>query len=194
VSLPAGAIACFFSDGLIEARRGKELLGRERLSELLAALGGHPAAADLLAQVRRAARSTPDDMAACILQASATTVYAHVEELELDVARLRTRATRCFLQACDASAYEIARALRHADEIAAAFGAALLRVEIHPTGTVVTALAPAQLPRARADAGYSNGGAVHPGMTSGSPSLTRSGNSAGRLSRNAVMPSTASAD
>jgi hypothetical protein len=201
VSLPAGTIACFFSDGLIEARRGKELLGRERLSELLAALGGRPTAADLLAQVRRAARSTPDDMAACIMTPSASAVYAHVEELELDAGRVRTSATRHFLEACGASACEIARTLRHADEIAEVRGGVLLRAVIRPSDTVVTAFEPLQLDRAgigggrsSAPAGYSNAGAVQPGMTSGSPSLTRSGNFAGRFSRNAVMPSTASAD
>ncbi len=41
---------------------------------------------------------------------------------------------------------------------------------------------------------YSNSGALQPGITSGRPSLTRSGKLAGRFSRKAVMPSTASAD
>ncbi len=41
---------------------------------------------------------------------------------------------------------------------------------------------------------YSNSGARQPGMMSGRPSLTRSGKLAGRFSRKAVTPSTASAD
>jgi hypothetical protein len=41
---------------------------------------------------------------------------------------------------------------------------------------------------------YSNSGARQPGMMSGRPSLTRSGKTAGRFSRKAVTPSTASAD
>ena len=48
--------------------------------------------------------------------------------------------------------------------------------------------------RAAGAAGYPNAGSSRPGNSSGSPSLTRSLNSAGRFSRNDMTPSRASAD
>jgi serine phosphatase RsbU (regulator of sigma subunit) len=152
VSLPAGTVACFFSDGLIEARRGKELLGRERVSEILAAIGPRPTATDLLHQVQQAALATPDDMAACILLPTTAAVYAHVEELEVDARQLDAAATRGFLEACEAPEHEIARALEGACDVVHAYGAALLRVAIHPTGATVEVAAPASPRRPRASA------------------------------------------
>jgi hypothetical protein len=154
ISLPAGALACFFSDGLIEARRGKELLGRERVSELLAALGTRPAAKDLLAQVQQAALTTPDDMAACILLPSDPAGYAHIEELEVDADRLDAPSTRRFLEACGAPPREIAQALARATEIAGAREGALLRVDMGAASTTVTARMPRspEHSRARVDA------------------------------------------
>jgi Stage II sporulation protein E (SpoIIE) len=149
VSLPAGAEACFFSDGLIEARcEGSEeggLLGRERLSEILTALGPRPLAADLLAEVRVAARAIPDDMAACILapQAAAAGADIYVEELETDERALTAGNVRRFLEACRLPAPEIARAIELAGVTAAAFDTAVLRIERRPTGVSATVSPPA---------------------------------------------------
>jgi Stage II sporulation protein E (SpoIIE) len=151
LSLPPGAIACFFSDGLIEARRGAELLGRERVSELLAALGPRPAAEDLLARVEQAALTTPDDMAACILLANTATEYARTEELELDAHQLDRPSTRRFLEACGAQTYEIDLALEGAAEVAGACGGALLRVDMGPAGAVISARMPGSPERSWAD-------------------------------------------
>jgi Stage II sporulation protein E (SpoIIE) len=143
VSLPAGAEVCFFSDGLIEARCEDGLLGRERLSEILDALGPRPAAADLLERVRASALATPDDMAACILGAQTTTRSActHLEELEVDARALVGVQVQRFLQAYQVPAPEITQAIKLASEIVAAFTTALIRVELGPTGATATATA-----------------------------------------------------
>ena len=144
VSLPAGAVACFFSDGLVEARRGTDLLGRERLGELLGALGPRPHAAKLLARVKAEASATNDDMAACILMPHAVPVTGEtlIEELEADAKMLSTGAASRFLQTCQVPGEEIERTIARARDIAAVFGAALLRAELAPTTAAVAALVP----------------------------------------------------
>lgn len=144
VSLPAGARVCFFSDGLIEARCDGELLGRERLSEILAALGPRPGAAELLERVRVAAVATPDDMAACIIEPTpaARVASPRVEELEVDDRALRAGQIGRFLKACRVPASEIARTIERAEEIAATCATALLRVELGPAGATAYATVP----------------------------------------------------
>jgi Stage II sporulation protein E (SpoIIE) len=144
VSLPAGAEVCFFSDGLIEARCEDGLLGRERLSGILDALGPRPVAADLLELVGASALATPDDMAACILGSPATAGVdcVHLEELEVDARALSGVRVRRFLEACQVPAPEIAPTIALAGEIAAAFGTALIRVELAPMGATATAIPP----------------------------------------------------
>ena len=139
ISLPAGAIACFFSDGLIEARREGQLLGRGQLREILAALGERPEAADLLAQVRAAAQGAPDDMVACVLSPSRARSDAdvHVEELEADSRTLSRAGVRRFLRECAVLPAEATRALEQARQIAAKRDTALLRVRFEPDRTTV---------------------------------------------------------
>jgi hypothetical protein len=144
VSLAPGAVVCFFSDGLIEARCKEEMLGRERLSELLTALGPRPDAAKLLARVRAQTLATPDDMAACILAPEMTLIAAHthVEELEVDARALGAAHVRRFLESSLIDIADIERALARASDIAAVFGTALLRVELAETSATVIATAP----------------------------------------------------
>jgi hypothetical protein len=139
ISLPAGAIACFFSDGLIEARREGQLLGRGQLREILAALGDRPDAADLLAQVRAAAQGAPDDMVACVLSPARARsgAYVHVEELEADSRTLSRAGVRRFLRECAVPPVEAKRALEQARQVAAKTGTALLRVRFEPDRTTV---------------------------------------------------------
>jgi hypothetical protein len=144
VSLPVGGEACFFSDGLIEARSNGQLLGRERLREILAALGSKPEAAEVLAQVRAAADRVPDDMVACVLapQTGATAAPVHVEELEVDPSALERAGVRRFLAACLLPAPDIERTIELASAIAASHDTALLRVELEPRGPRATVLVP----------------------------------------------------
>ncbi len=162
ISLPAGAAACFFSDGLIEARSGGELLGRERLREIVAGLGSEPEASDLLERVRAAAEGAPDDMVACVLSPDQTAAggCAHVEELEADPKALGKDEVRRFLEECLLPASEAAMVIEQARAIAEEYGSAVLRVELPAASTTATAvaLAPgsgrrrAQSPRAAGDA------------------------------------------
>lgn len=144
VSLPPGAVACFFSDGLTDARCRDGLLERERLSEILAGLGRRPNAAKLLARVRAAAVRTPDDMVACIVVPEMTVIPArmHIEELEADAHDLAVGDVRRFLETCQVLNPGIEQAIDRAGAIAAVFGTALLRVELAPSTATVTVTAP----------------------------------------------------
>lgn len=122
VTLPAGARACFFSDGLIEARceadgaqRG-ELFGRERLRGLLEQEQGEDGAGALLAAVRAHARATPDDMAACIVTAAAEPPGRHldIEELEVDRRAVAGGHLQAFLLGCGLPAVTAERLVRRA--------------------------------------------------------------------------------
>jgi hypothetical protein len=150
ISLPAGAWVCFFSDGLTDARRAGELLGRERLDEILHSLVRPPAAAELLEQVRAEADTTPDDMAACVLapEAAGDGVHVHVEELEADARALRGEHLAGFLDECGVPAAATAHALERAREIVAEFGRAVLAVHLAPTSATVTVTSPKPATRA----------------------------------------------
>jgi hypothetical protein len=149
VSLDPGAVVCFFSDGLIEARYSEGLLGRERLGELLAGLGPRPDAAELLELVRAETVATPDDMAACILVPELTVIagHTHIEEFEADARALGGAQARDFLKGCQVSSAEIERTIDHTSDIAALCGAALLRVELGETSSTVSVSAPASRPQ-----------------------------------------------
>jgi Stage II sporulation protein E (SpoIIE) len=131
LALPAGAVVCFFSDGLIEARVGSGLLGRERLAEMLAELGSRPSSSALLERVQEGADSTPDDMVSCILapQVGAAGADSRIEELEVDAADLDGAAVERFLEACGVAAPELATALARARETLAVAETTLLCVE-----------------------------------------------------------------
>jgi hypothetical protein len=145
VSLPAGAAVCFFTDGLPEARASSDLLlGRERVQELLVALGPRPQAGELLEQVRATALSTPDDMAACVLraQSSGSALPIHTEELEVDLRRLQGDAVARFMADSLVPSQVAERVLAQAQTIARKRGTALIRVtfgERASSATVVTA-------------------------------------------------------
>jgi phosphoserine phosphatase RsbU/P len=144
ISLAGGAAACFFSDGLIEARSDGSLLGRERLREILAALGPHAQAEQLLEAVRARAPAIRDDMVACVLspEPEIAGARAHIEELEVDAESLsRSGATR-FLRVCALGPRQIRHALERAAGTVATAGAALLHVDFQPGGAAVEVSAP----------------------------------------------------
>ncbi|HST54639.1 MAG TPA: PP2C family protein-serine/threonine phosphatase [Solirubrobacteraceae bacterium] len=144
LSLPVGARVCFFSDGLIEARCAGELLGRERLAEIVTALGARPTAAALLERVRALTQGVPDDMAACVFEPETAVDGActHVEELEVDARALAEIRIQRFLEACQVPRRELAHAVELARDIIATFGTAQLRIKIEPAGASVTVSPP----------------------------------------------------
>jgi serine phosphatase RsbU (regulator of sigma subunit) len=102
VSIPGAATACFYTDGVIEARVAGELFGVQRLEAVLATLDGHVDAPVLLEHVAAATDRHPDDMAACVLrvEGSSAAPAVRVEELELDArAASGDRAERFLLAA-----------------------------------------------------------------------------------------------
>jgi serine phosphatase RsbU (regulator of sigma subunit) len=119
ISLTAGQRACFFSDGLIEARRSAagdghpDLLGRDRVVELFAALPVEAGAEELLQAIREEAAATPDDMAACILTPGPPTGQAPIdrEELEVDLAAIDGGHVRDYLTDTGLGAAEASRLL-----------------------------------------------------------------------------------
>ena len=134
VKLPAGSLACFFTDGLAEARVDGELFGRERLADLLESLPGEPTAYDLIESFRAEVHHMPDDMAACILRPiegiapQARGPRERIEELELREGGERD--LRRFLAACGIPAVQIGDLVRSADSRAEDYGGAIVRVKI----------------------------------------------------------------
>jgi len=146
VTLPAGALACFFSDGLTESRAAGRMLGRDGLARILAELGPGPSAAALLERVRANADEAPDDMAACILLpgpgSASTAPGTRTEALELDAAELAGPKPERFLLACGIPDGETPTVLAQARKTAAQHGAALLRVRLDAAGSCASAVPP----------------------------------------------------
>ncbi|MCL2768950.1 MAG: serine/threonine-protein phosphatase, partial [Solirubrobacterales bacterium] len=138
VTLPRGAAACFFSDGLVEAHARGQRFGRERLREILAELGPRPEAARVLERVRAAGRAGHDDMVACVLAPELTGGGAarHTEQLELGAGEVERLHVARFLEECGVPGWEIALALERVEDLAAGDETALLSVELGAgTGT-----------------------------------------------------------
>jgi len=130
VSVPGRSRACFYTDGVTEARVGPELFGAERLARTLAELGPEDPASTLLDRVSEAADRRPDDMAACLLSVAggedAPTVL--VEQLELDGCEASSDRTGRFLLACGVEVREAAEVMRAAQSAAGRAGTVVLEV------------------------------------------------------------------
>ena len=135
VPLPPGSIACFFTDGLLEARLGDGLLGRERVSEIVNELGDEVRADALLSRIAERADRAPDDMAACIVRARPDAPVpedVRLEDLELDGALEDEDRAHGFLAACGVPGDGADSVLRKARAAVGEFGAAILRVRLGP--------------------------------------------------------------
>ena len=132
VSIPGAAVACLYTDGVIEARVQDELFGVERLSGSLAAIAQSATAASLLDRVSGEADRRPDDMAACLLriEGGSEPPVIRTEELELDHAELSRRRVHRFLAAAGLDEDEIERTIASARETAASHGSALLKLRL----------------------------------------------------------------
>jgi hypothetical protein len=130
VPLVPGAVACLFTDGLIEARTPDGILGRERLTELLAEIGENATARRLIERVAAEANVLSDDMAAVVVSPTAgvTTGLFRTEQLELSTRELEGPIARRFLEACGLSAQEVDDAERDARLLSERFGGVVLHV------------------------------------------------------------------
>ena len=136
VPLPSDTVACFFTDGLLEARMSGELIGREELARFVAELGPEQYADSLLAQVVAVADSTPDDMVVCVLRpvGGAEIVAPRIETLELDADDIRLGLADRLLEACDVPTYQATTAVEGLTSTAASCGAAVLEITIDEAG------------------------------------------------------------
>jgi stage II sporulation SpoE-like protein len=130
VPLVPGAVACLFTDGLMEARVEGGMLGRERLEELLAELGTGATAAGLISSVREEARMLSDDIAAVVIQptSGATAGVFRTEQLELSARELDGPVAARFLDSCGFSKVEVEAAIYDARALAERFGGVILHV------------------------------------------------------------------
>lgn len=129
IPLVPGAVACFYSDGLVEARAEGEVIGEKRLRAIAAELGDDLSAESLLERVAAEATSLANDMAACVIRGDREAVPGRLraEEIELVGAYREDRLT-AFLSACGVGAAETDRTTAAALELSRE-GAVLVRVE-----------------------------------------------------------------
>ncbi len=133
IALAPGATACFYTDGLLEARNGDDRLGADAVADELRRIGADGTAADLLAGIVRRSDSQPDDMAACILTAlpgGARVWSVRIEELEVDATSLTRGAPAQFLRACGVEEPHLAGALRRPARIVGRHGTAVIEVRV----------------------------------------------------------------
>jgi hypothetical protein len=140
VCLPADSAVCFFTDGLIEARRGEHLIGRLGLVEMIRELGPGATAAELLDRVADAADRVDDDMAACmfrVVDGVAESASSRVEELEVRRGEPLDVMLRRFLVACGVGTRAISNAIVHADQTMRRHPAVLVQVSVGADGADV---------------------------------------------------------
>jgi serine phosphatase RsbU (regulator of sigma subunit) len=144
VPLPRGSAACFFTDGLLEARSGEGVLGYDWLAGVVARFGPLDSSEGLLDRVAERADETPDDMTACLVRAVAGTeaVGPRIEELELEAEEVRTATPKRFLAACGVPPAAANAALAEAERVAAGAGTALVAVAIDGSGATVSVTPP----------------------------------------------------
>jgi serine phosphatase RsbU (regulator of sigma subunit) len=136
VPFPRGAIACFYTDGLSEARMASgRLVGAAGLERVVRTLGPDITAAGVIESVAATARRIGDDAAAVVVAAAdgSAIVRARVERLDLSRAELRGPLLRRFLDACGVSPHAVRAAERTAREIAREAGGAVVEVRMGDT-------------------------------------------------------------
>src|SRR3954470_3820417 len=133
VALPQESSVCFFTDGLVEARLGDDMIGRGRLSAALGDLAPDAGAQLLLERIAAQSGRAPDDMAACLVRVRSGAPAGpagRVEELAADDHDLAGERVYDFLAACGVDPEAAVDSMRAARARAAEFGGALLRVAL----------------------------------------------------------------
>jgi hypothetical protein len=144
VTLPRGTDLCLYTDGVVEARKNGEMLGRERLTEILKEFRPQPKAFDVLTKVSEEIDQSSDDMAVCILTVESKRALPafRLEELELKPGDLDEGHASRFLEACGVRDSRIGDALSSLKTTAGEFGGAVVRVRIETGETTVTVASP----------------------------------------------------
>jgi hypothetical protein len=130
--LRSGSLVCFYTDGVVDARRAGQTIGRERLEELVADLGPGGTAQMLLGRLAEEADETPDDMAMCVVRPldGSSASDARIEELDLDPSDLDGELPDRFLEACGVPPSEVRALSASLRATTSSFGGAVLRVLI----------------------------------------------------------------
>jgi outer membrane biosynthesis protein TonB len=130
VPLVPGAVACLFTDGLMDARVGGGVLGRGRLEELLRDLGDDATARELIERVSQESRVLSDDIAAVVVSPTNGVAGAQfrTEQLELSARELEGPIAHRFLESCGVSPAETVAVVAKARALAGATGAVILNV------------------------------------------------------------------
>jgi serine phosphatase RsbU (regulator of sigma subunit) len=143
ISLPRGALACLYTDGLPEARSAGQMLGDKRLAELVEELGPEDGAEELVGRVTAEADVMPDDLAVCLVRPLRPSEAPWIRIEELEVGPGEADAALRFLDACGVTRHERAAALGQTAARLARGERTLLRVDLTGSQPVVEALAPA---------------------------------------------------
>ena len=132
VALPAGSVACLYTDGLVEARAGEGMLGRARLEQMVAELDPDDPAVTLLERVLAEADEASDDMAVCLLRPVRETAMLspRIEVLDVDAEDIDSGFAERFLDACGVPPGHVVLAIEQARVRVEAQGRALLEVTV----------------------------------------------------------------
>jgi serine phosphatase RsbU (regulator of sigma subunit) len=132
VPFPRGSVACFYTDGLTEARTTDGQVGAERLEQIVRELGASVTAKQVIDRVSSSAGRIKDDAAVCVLAAEggASIVRSRLERLEVSRAELRGSMLPAFLEACGVSLHRVRAAERDARAVAREHGGAIVEVRM----------------------------------------------------------------
>jgi serine phosphatase RsbU (regulator of sigma subunit) len=149
VTVPQGTDLCFFTDGIVEARKNGEMWGRDRLAEMLDEQRPQPLASDVLRRVREEVDHVTDDMAICIasIEANRAPRAFRLEELEPRSGDIEEPHAARFMETCGVSPERIVDALSSIRTTAGEFGAAVVRVRIELGQVSVNVAAPQNVGR-----------------------------------------------
>jgi hypothetical protein len=129
VPLPAGSAVCFFTDGLIEARRDGDLIGRLGLVDIIRDLGPGATAAQVLDRVAAKADNVSDDMAACmfrVFDGPPVPNAPRVEEIEVQEGEPLEPTLGRFLEACGIEERKVEETIATAERTVRQFGGAVI--------------------------------------------------------------------
>lgn len=132
VALPPGSLCCLYTDGLVEAKLGDGMIGRERFAEMVESLEPDEQADVLLERVLDETDEICDDMTVCLLR-PVLGVHARaprVEVLELDPDDIDSGFAARFLEACLVPPHELATTVEQARTVAASGGLPLIEITI----------------------------------------------------------------